>query len=275
MWRRSCLAMPMSMSMSMSSIEPKTSTWAMLRTGLPPCQMCRHWTMEPSISAHRTPSPGVRHSGRTAVESGAGDASAMVRHPAPRTRRSCAGQRRRRRRPAGTWMSRRRDGHAPAGPSAGVWWASTRPACAADRTTSRWCMAWPPGGCRARDGGSPQQRVCRAHERLAAASQARGAGLQGQRQLHRHRLPAHGQAQALAGRRVCVGHREMTASLSISSDMKPIAVVGHSTSSKRTGCAPCQSTCLPSAGRCSRPSVMVRKWLPASWPILLEKLQAP
>ena len=40
-------------------------------------------------------------------------------------------------------------------------------------------------------------------------------------------------------------------------------------------CAPCQSTCSPSGRRFSRPSVMVRKWLPASWPTLLAKCTLP
>ena len=45
--------------------------------------------------------------------------------------------------------------------------------------------------------------------------------------------------------------------------------------SNNTSCAPCHSTVRPSSGRCSRPSTTRRKWLPASGPILLAKLQAP
>ena len=45
--------------------------------------------------------------------------------------------------------------------------------------------------------------------------------------------------------------------------------------SKRMSCAPCHSTLVPSARRFSLPSTMVRKWLPANCPILLEKLHAP
>ena len=41
------------------------------------------------------------------------------------------------------------------------------------------------------------------------------------------------------------------------------------------GCAPSQRTRRPSSGSCSRPSVSVRKWLPQSWPTLLEKSTLP
>ena len=43
-----------------------------------------------------------------------------------------------------------------------------------------------------------------------------------------------------------------------------ISGFGHHTSSKRTFCAPCHSTALPSAGKFSRFEVSVMKWLPAS-----------
>jgi len=45
--------------------------------------------------------------------------------------------------------------------------------------------------------------------------------------------------------------------------------------SKRMVCAPSQSTLVPSARRFSRPSTIVRKWLPASCPILLAKQHEP
>jgi len=60
----------------------------------------------------------------------------------------------------------------------------------------------------------------------------------------------------------------------------PITVLGlptfaHYNSSNSTSCAPSHKTLAPRARRCSLPSTMVRKWLPASCPILLAKLQAP
>ena len=45
--------------------------------------------------------------------------------------------------------------------------------------------------------------------------------------------------------------------------------------SMRNDCAPCQSTSRPTSGRCSRPDVIVRKWLPASDPALLAKCVRP
>lgn len=45
--------------------------------------------------------------------------------------------------------------------------------------------------------------------------------------------------------------------------------------SKRTSCAPCQITMVPRWRKLSLPSTIVRKWLPASCPTLLAKLQAP
>ena len=39
--------------------------------------------------------------------------------------------------------------------------------------------------------------------------------------------------------------------------------------------APCQRVISPSGRRCSLPSNTVRKWLPASWPTMLENMQPP
>jgi hypothetical protein len=45
--------------------------------------------------------------------------------------------------------------------------------------------------------------------------------------------------------------------------------------SKRISCAPCQSVRSPRGRSCSRPSVTVRKWFPASGPALLANATAP
>ena len=39
--------------------------------------------------------------------------------------------------------------------------------------------------------------------------------------------------------------------------------------------APFQSTCSPSGRNWSRPSTIVRKWLPASWPTMLANIAPP
>ena len=45
--------------------------------------------------------------------------------------------------------------------------------------------------------------------------------------------------------------------------------------SKTMSCAPSHSTVRPSSRSCSRPSVTVRKWLPASWPMMLANIVPP
>ena len=44
---------------------------------------------------------------------------------------------------------------------------------------------------------------------------------------------------------------------------------------KTMSCAPCQRVISPSGRRFSLPSNTVRKWLPASWPTMLENMQPP
>ncbi len=55
----------------------------------------------------------------------------------------------------------------------------------------------------------------------------------------------------------------------------PDGEVDPQTSSITMSCAPSQSTSRPSSARCSRPSTIVAKWLPASCPALLAKTVAP
>jgi hypothetical protein len=49
----------------------------------------------------------------------------------------------------------------------------------------------------------------------------------------------------------------------------------YATSSMTMSCAPSQSTSRPISLSCSRPAVMVAKWLPASWPSFDEKVTPP
>ena len=74
----------------------------------------------------------------------------------------------------------------------------------------------------ARHGRSPQQRLRRGDERAAAAGQARRARLQDEPELHRHRLPAHVQAQAPAGQPVRASHADMTRSVSTQNGIEPL-----------------------------------------------------
>ena len=75
----------------------------------------------------------------------------------------------------------------------------------------------------ARHDRQPQQRVRGGDERVAAAGQARRAGLSHEQELHRHRLPAAVQAQAPAGASVRAGCGEMKMSGSTRNGIEPPA----------------------------------------------------
>src|SRR5208282_1115856 len=59
----------------------------------------------------------------------------------------------------------------------------------------------------------------------------------------------------------------------IASSRKSAPLIQSASNSIR--CAPCHRANRPSSGNCSAPAMIVRKWLPASWPTLLAKRTLP